>query len=420
MTSQTPASYASATPPCRFCGTRLRHVFCDLGLSPLANHNLREQDVAGEQRYPLIARVCGQCLLVQVDESAPPEAIFSDYDYLSSTSAGWVAHAGAYCRAMAKRFGLGEKSFVVEVASNDGYLLKHFVAMGIPVLGVEPAANVAEIARKNGVPTEVAFFGVETAKAIVARGRKADLTAANNVLAHAPDTRDFVGGFAQLLAPEGVATFEFPHVMTLIDGVQFDTIYHEHFFYLSLYAVEKIMASAALRVFDVEELPTHGGSLRLYVCHDEASHAPTTALADLRAREHAKTLDALDGYTGFDARVADVKRGFLAFLDQAEREGKTVAGYGAAAKGATFLNYCGVAFPRLREVYDRSEFKQGKLTPGGHIPIRPPDAIRATKPDYLVILPWNLAKEVRESMAFIKEWGGKFVTAVPDVQVFEA
>ncbi len=403
---------------CRFCGMPLRHVFADLGLTPLANRNLRPDEVAAEKKYPLITRVCDNCLLVQADDSVPPDAIFSDYDYLSSASFGWVAHAGHYCRDMARRFKIGGDSFVVEIASNDGYLLEHFVAMGVPVLGVEPAANVAEIAIKAGVPTEVAFFGVETARKIAARGRKADLMAANNVLAHVPNSRDFVGGFAELLAPEGVATFEFPHVMNLIEYVQFDTIYHEHFFYLSLFTVEKIMASAGLRVFDVQELSTHGGSLRLFVCHDGASHAPGERLAEMRRREHEKALDRIDGYTGFAARIAAVKDSFLTFVADAERRGKTIAGYGAAAKGSTFLNYCGVGYPRIGEVYDRSVLKQGKLTPGGHIPIVPIERLAETKPDYVVILPWNIADEVRQNMAFISEWDGHFVVAVPRTHVF--
>ncbi len=408
------------TPRCRFCDALLRHVFIDLGLSPLANRNLRADEVATEKKYPLIVRVCETCLLVQADEYAAPDEIFSDYDYLSSTSSGWMAHARAYCSAMAKRFRLGADSIVVEIASNDGYLLHNFVEMGVPVLGVEPARNVADIAIAAGVPTEAVFFGVETAREIAERGRKADLMVANNVLAHAPNTRDFVGGFAELLAPEGVATFEFPHVMNLIDQVQFDTIYHEHFFYLSLYAVEKIMASQGLRVFDVDELPTHGGSLRLFVCHDAAAHPPTPALDRLRACERAKRLDTVDGYLGFETRAAKVKADFLAFLARAEGEGKVVAGYGAAAKGSTFLNYCGVGAPRLVEIYDRSATKQGKLAPGSHIPIYDPACARKTKPDYVVILPWNIADEVRESLAYISEWGGKFVTAVPEPRIYEA
>jgi SAM-dependent methyltransferase len=405
------------TPPCRFCGTSLEHIFVDLGLTPLANRNLRPDELDSEKKYPLIARVCQSCFLVQVDDSVPPEDIFSDYDYFSSYSEGWVEHARLYCEAMRTRFGLVRDSFVVEIASNDGYLLQHFVTAGIPVLGIEPAANVARAAQARGVPTEVAFFDVETAKRIAGRGRKADLMAANNVLAHVPATRDFVGGFAELLAPEGVATFEFPHLMHLIDGVQFDTIYHEHFFYLSLVAVEKIMASAGLRVFDVEELPTHGGSLRLFVCHEGASHSASTRLDDLRAHEHAHRLDRIEGYEDFADRVGGVKSSFVAFVKAARREGKSIAAYGAAAKGNTFLNFCGVGYPLIGAAYDRNPTKQGKLTPGTHIPILSPDKIAELKPDYVVIMPWNIADEIRRSMSLIETWGGRFVTALPETRI---
>jgi SAM-dependent methyltransferase len=404
-------------PTCRFCATPLRHVFVDLGLSPLANHNLKPGDEALEKTYPLITRVCETCLLVQADDSVPPEDIFSDYDYFSSFSDGWVAHAKHYCELMRDRFGLGAASLAVEVASNDGYLLQHFVSMGVPVLGIEPAANVAKVAVAKGVATEAVYFGVETAKRLAASRGKADLIAANNVLAHVPNTRDFVGGFAELLAPEGVATFEFPHVLNLIEQVQFDTIYHEHFFYLSLFTVEKMMAAATLRVFDVEELPTHGGSLRLYVCHADAGHEEAPRLQALRHKEQARGLDKLAGYAGFATRVAEVKRSFLAFVTEADAQGKVIAAYGAAAKGNTFLNYCGVDAPRIREVYDRNDVKQGKLTPGTHIPIKAPEAISALRPDYVVILPWNIADEVRRNLAFIAEWGGRFVTAVPETRI---
>jgi SAM-dependent methyltransferase len=406
-----------ALPVCRFCAAPLENIFADLGETPLANRNLQPDEIASEKKYPLIARVCSECLLVQVDDSVPPEDIFSDYDYFSSASDGWVAHAKAYSDAMIKRFALGPQSLVVEVASNDGYLLQHFIKSGLSALGVEPAANVAKAAIAKGVPTEVAFFGVETGKRLAARGKKADLMAANNVLAHVPDTRDFVGGFAQMLAPEGVATFEFPHVMNLIEQVQFDTIYHEHFFYLSLFAVEKIMASADLRVFDVEELPTHGGSLRLFVCHRDAAHFETAEIAALRRREHACKLDTLAGYEGFPAEIARVKQSFLEFVEQAASEGKSIAGYGAAAKGSTFLNFCGVDKTSIREVYDRAPSKQGKLTPGTHIPILPPEEITARKPNYVVILPWNIAAEVKSRMSVIESWGGRFVTAVPRTKI---
>lgn len=407
-------------PHCRFCDTALGHTFVDLGATPLANAYVTAADVAAgrDRAFPLHARVCSQCFLVQVDDSVPPDAIFSDYLYFSSYSDSWVEHARRYAVAMKERFGLGAGAMVVEVASNDGYLLQHFKALGVPVHGVEPAANVAVAAEKIGVPTTVAFFGVETARKLVAQGFSADLTAANNVLAHVPDTKDFTKGFEILLKPEGVATFEFPHVLNLINEVQFDTIYHEHFFYLSLVAVERIFDAAGLRVFDVEELPTHGGSLRVFACRKAASHGETPRVASLRAKEHAAGLDTLKGYTGFDPRVREVKRGFLAFLDQAKREGKTVAAYGAAAKGNTFLNYCGVAERDLTCVFDRSREKQNHLLPGSHLPILDPAEIRRVKPDYLVILPWNLAGEISGAHAYISEWGGRFVTAVPSIKVF--
>jgi SAM-dependent methyltransferase len=321
---------------------------------------------------------------------------------------------------MIERFGLGPRSLVIEVASNDGYLLQHFIARGVPVLGVEPAANVAEAARAKGVPTEVAFFGKETARKLAARGLAADLAAANNVLAHVPDISDFVAGFAEILKPDGVATFEFPHVLNLIRELQFDTIYHEHFSYLSLVAVERVLAASGLVAFDVEELPTHGGSLRLYVCRQGAGHAPTPRLEAARAAERAACLDALEGYAGFAEQVEAVKASFLNFLARAKAEGKTVAAYGAAAKGNTFLNVCGVNANDIVCVYDRSTAKQGKFLPGSHIPIRAPATIGETRPDYLVILPWNLREEIVDQMAEIRQWGGKFVTAVPETRVFDA
>jgi hypothetical protein len=421
MTSDASAAdLTKALPHCRFCSAPLSHTLVDLGQTPLANAYLTDAEVAAGQdrKYALHARVCSSCLLVQVDDSVPPDAIFSDYAYFSSYSDSWVAHARDYAHAMRDRFGLGPDSQVVEVASNDGYLLQHFVAMGVPVLGVEPAANVAQSAIASGVPTEVAFFGVETAQRLVAQGVRADLTAANNVLAHVPDILDFAKGFASLLKDEGVATFEFPHVLNLIEKVQFDTIYHEHFSYLSLVAVERIFAAAGLRCFDVEELPTHGGSLRLYACRATASHRETPLLAGLRAKERAARLHELAGYEGFAPRVAAVKTSFLDFLASAKREGKSVAAYGAAAKGNTFLNFCGVDRNDLACVFDRSLAKQGKVLPGSHLAILPPERISDVRPDYLVILPWNLAREVSASMAVLRDWKGRFVTAVPNIEIF--
>ncbi len=406
-------------PACRFCSSSLDHTFVDLGKTPLANSYVTAEDVAGgrDAFYSLHARVCANCLLVQVDDSVPPGAIFSDYAYFSSYATSWVEHARQYASSMKDRFGLGPDSMVVEVASNDGYLLQHFKNMKVPVLGVEPAVNVARKAESIGVPTRVAFFGQQVAEGLASEGYRADLTAANNVLAHVPGTLDFVKGFAAILKPEGVSTFEFPHILNLIRDVQFDTIYHEHFFYLSLVAVEKIFTAAGLRVFDVEELPTHGGSLRVYACRDGASHTEGARVSALRDKEHAAGLDKLRGYEGFAPRVEAVRRSFLAFLDEAKAQGKSVAAYGAAAKGNTFLNYCGITDTDMTCVFDRSLEKQNKLLPGSHLPIFAPERIADIKPDYLVILPWNLAAEVTTANKHICEWGGRFVVAIPDTRI---
>jgi SAM-dependent methyltransferase len=416
---ETPMTDDSTPPRCRFCGAPLTASFVDLGETPLANSYVDEADVAAgrDRRYPLRARVCGECFLVQADAPVRAEAIFSDYAYFSSFSASWVEHARRYAEATIARFGLTAQSLVVEIASNDGYLLQHFIAAGIPVLGVEPAANVAATAIAKGVPTEVAFFDRPTAEQLSRRGVAADLVAANNVLAHVPDIRDFAAGFAVLLKPDGVATFEFPHLLNLIRETQFDTIYHEHFSYLSLIAVEKIFAATNLRAFDVEELPTHGGSLRLFACRADASHRQTERLVALRAKEREAGLDALDAYRGFAPRVEAAKRSFLAFLAQARAEGRTVAAYGAAAKGNTFLNVCGVGASDIVCVFDRSAAKQGKLLPGSHIPVLAPEKIGEIKPDYLVVLPWNLIEEIEADMGFIAQWGGRFVVAVPQTRV---
>jgi SAM-dependent methyltransferase len=408
-------------PLCRFCGIPLEHDFIDLGSTPLANAYLSAEEVAegADRAYPLHARVCSSCFLVQVEAPVEPETIFSDYAYFSSYSDSWVEHARRYAIDMIARFGLGASSFVVEVASNDGYLLKHFVAAGVPVLGIEPAANVAEAARAKKVPTEVAFFGVETARLLVARGVAADLTAANNVLAHVPDIADFIRGFPLILKPEGVSTFEFPHILNLIRETQFDTIYHEHYSYLSLVVVERVLGEAGLRAFDVEELDTHGGSLRLYVCHAASAHDETDRLRALRAKERECRLDSLAGYAGYAAKVEEVKRDFLDFLTRTRQEDKTVTAYGAAAKGNTFLNVCGVTARDITCVLDRSTAKQGKFLPGSHIPILPPEALEEKRPDYLVILPWNLREEIMQQVAMLRSWGGKFVTAVPRVRIYE-
>ena len=412
--------HVKQTHACRFCGCGLDHVFVDLGLTPLANRNLRADEISAEQSYPLVARVCKSCFLVQVDDSVAPEAIFSDYDYFSSYSDSWVAQARAYAAEMIARFNLDATSRVVEVASNDGYLLQHFVAAGVPVLGIEPAANVAAAARQRNIPTEIAFFGTNTAKALLERGVTADLTVANNVLAHVPAISDFVSGFAAILKPHGVATFEFPHVLNLIEKLQFDTIYHEHFSYLSMLTTERIFAANGLRLFDVEEITTHGGSLRAYACLAGAKHAVTQRVAELRERERQAGLDSLSGYEGFADRVAGVKRGFQAFLAEAKTAGRSVAAYGAAAKGNTFLNVCKATADDVIEVYDRSLAKQGKMLPGTHIPIVDPERMRTTKPDYLIVLPWNLLGEVQGAMRHLGDWGGRFVVAIPQVRIFDA
>ncbi|MCV6546633.1 MAG: class I SAM-dependent methyltransferase [Cohaesibacter sp.] len=405
---------------CRFCSAPVSLSLVDLGTTPLANSNLSSREaIAREQSFALHVMVCEQCFLAQTTEDIPADAIFhDDYAYFSSFSAGWVAHAKRYSEAMIQRFALDESSLVVEVASNDGYLLQHFVANNIPVLGVEPAGNCAIEAEKKGVRSVIDFFHKETAERLVKQGYKADLIAANNVLAHVPDISSFVAGFRVLLKADGVATFEFPHLLNLIDKVQFDTIYHEHYSYLSLVAVEGILAQHYLRVFDVEPLSTHGGSLRVFVCQKDADFSEQQGLLTARAAEKAANLTSKEGYEGFTARVEKVREDFLAFLAKAKADGKSVAGYGAAAKGNTFMNYCGLAEEDITYVADRNIHKQGRLLPGLHAPIVDPSHIKDTKPDYLVILPWNIADEVAQEHGYIREWGGQFVTAIPDLKLF--
>ncbi len=404
---------------CRFCGSRLEHVFADLGSSPLANSYLRAEDLAKpEPFYPLTVYVCGRCFLVQLPESASPEEIFSDYAYFSSTSESWLRHAQAYVEGITERLGLGSQSQVVEIASNDGYLLQYFVERGIPVLGVEPAANVAETAVERGIPTRVAFFGAATAQGLRDEGLAADLVLGNNVLAHVPELNDFVEGVRILLEPEGTATFEFPHLLRLIEETEFDTIYHEHFSYFSLLAVQQVFAAHDLEVVDVEELPTHGGSLRLYVRHDGAEQ-PGARIEELLARERAAGLDRLETYGAFEQQVRATKRDLLEFLIGARREGAQVAAYGAAAKGNTLLNYCGIRADLVDYVVDRSPHKQGLYLPGTRLPIHPPEFIAETKPDYLLILAWNLRDEIVKQMAHVHDWGCRFVTPIPTTQVFE-
>jgi len=389
-------------------------------MSPLANSYLKAAQLNQMERfYPLHARVCGSCFLVQLEEEAKAEEIFSDYAYFSSFSDSWLAHARKYTEAVTERFGLNPKSQVVEIASNDGYLLQYFVAKNIPVLGIEPAANVAEEAKKRGIPTEVRFFGEGTARDLVAGGKHADLIVANNVLAHVPDLNGFVGGLKVLLAAHGVATLEFPHLMRLIEENQFDTIYHEHFSYFSLIALRRLFERHGLRIFDVEELSTHGGSLRIYVGHaaDETKRI-VDRVTDLQRREEAIGLNTLERYVSFEEQVKKTKRSLLEFLIAAKNNGQTVVGYGAPAKGNTLLNYCGVGSDFIDYTVDRSPHKQDHFLPGTHIPIHSPEKVAETRPDFLLILPWNLREEVMDQMRHIRDWGGQFVVPIPKVQIF--
>jgi len=405
-------------PACRNCGAPLSEVFADLGMSPLANSFIAADRVRRmEPTYPLMAWVCSVCRLVQLEEFESPEHIFSDYAYFSSYSETWLRHAEAYADAMARRFGLGRDSTAVEIASNDGYLLQFVQRHGCRVLGVEPAENVARVAREKGVPTEVAFFGAETARRLAQAGWQADLMAANNVLAHVPDLHDFVSGFAILLRPEGVATFEFPHLMRQMAETQFDTIYHEHFSYLSLHVVRRVFGRHGLRVFDVEELPTHGGSLRVFACHEAAAHPGTAAVELVLGAEAAAGLEGSDAYRAFARQIVEVKAGLLRFLLEAQAGGKTVAGYGAPAKGNTLLNYCGVGKDLVAFTVDRNPAKQGTLLPGSRIPVHAPEALFDAKPDFVLILPWNLKDEIMAQLAAVRDWGARFVVPIPRLTV---
>ncbi len=402
---------------CSFCKAPLKHTFADLGTTPLANRYLtREMLGQPEPSYPLHARICDRCLLVQVEPAVSAEDLFGEYAYFSSYSTSWLEHARRFSEEAIRRFRLGPASRVVEIASNDGYLLRNFVTAGIPCLGIEPARNIAESAIKSGVPTVAEFFGRETAKKVLAQRGAANLMVANNVLAHVPDINDFVGGFAVLLASGGVASIEVPHILQLIEQTQFDTIYHEHYSYFSFYTLEKIFAAHGLHIFDVAELPTHGGSLRVWVCYAGA-HAPTSAVERLRQKEMTAGLSKLEGYQGFDAKVKSVCREFTNFLNLQKKKGRQVAAYGAAAKGNTLLNVCHVNATQISYVCDLSPAKQGYYLPGSHIPIFSPDKIRQTKPDFLVILPWNIAEEITQQMKDITSWGGQFVTAIPSLQM---
>jgi SAM-dependent methyltransferase len=406
------------TRDCRFCGAPLRHVFADLGMCPVANSLVTQDSLTDtEPFYPLRALVCERCFLVQGEECAAPEGIFSDYSYFSSYSTSWLAHCRAYADRMVEQLALGEGHTVVELGSNDGYLLQYFHRRGIRVLGVEPAANVAQEAIVNGIPTVVRFFDAQVA-AELAGDSLADLLIGNNVLAHMPDVSDFVAGMKLLLKPGGVITVEFPHLMRLVEESQFDTIYHEHFSYFSLSTVTEIFGRHGLRVFDVDELPTHGGSLRVYVCHaDDAERSQTEAVRELVDRERVAGYRDLGIYTSFKERVMVTKRQVLRCLIDAKDAGKTIVGYGAPAKGTTLLNYCGIGTDFLDYTVDKSPHKQGCYLPGVRIPIRDPSEIRRTRPDYVFILPWNLKDEIVEEMAFVRDWGGQFMVRTPDMTI---
>lgn len=409
-------------PACRFCGAPLTQTLIDLGSTPLANSYVERSNLGQPDRcYPLHARVCCTCFLVQVDDVVPASDIFSDYAYFSSYSDSWVEHAKTYAAAMTTRFGLGRQSRVVEIASNDGYLLQHFLTKGIPILGVEPASNIAAVARERGVPTEVEFFGRETAVRLRSNFGAADLLVANNVLAHVPNINDFISGAVVLLGTDGVFTAEFPHLLQLIEQTQFDTIYHEHYSYLSLLTVERIFAAHGLRLFDVEELETHGGSLRVFACHQGSSAYPALPSLDrLRIKERAAALDHMDGYRGLQPRVQNIRRDLLGFLECAREGRKTVAAYGAAAKGNTLLNYCGVTRESITFVCDRNPVKQGRFLPGSRIPILGPEEIAVRKPDYVLILPWNLRHEISRQLGYIRTWEGRLVVPIPALDIFEA
>ena len=406
---------------CRFCHNPLQHTFADLGLSPIANDYVsKEQLHRAEKFYPLHTYVCEKCFLVQIEDFESPEHIFGDgdYAYFSSFSESWLKHAKAYTDLMVETFGFDASSQVIEIASNDGYLLQYFKEKGIPVLGVEPAGNTAKVAEEKGIPSLVKFFGVETAKGLVADGKQADLLLGNNVLAHVPDLNDFVGGMKIVLQPKGIITMEFPHLLQLMEQNQFDTIYHEHYSYYSFLTVSQIFASHGITLFDVEEIPTHGGSLRIYGQHEGGSRQISNRATKLKEKEIAAGLDKLEPYLSFGEKVKETKRKLLSFLIEAKSQGKVIAAYGAPAKGNTLLNYCGVGTDFIDYTVDRSPYKQNLHLPGTRIPIMHPDHIKETKPDYLLILPWNLKDEIISQTSFIREWGGSFVVPIPEVQVF--
>jgi SAM-dependent methyltransferase len=405
---------------CRFCGNKLKYTFSDLGMSPLANSYLKAEQLHGmEPFYSLHVLICEKCFLVQLPVVQTSEHIFSDYAYFSSYSESWLKHAKEYTSSMVERFGFDSTSQVIEIASNDGYLLQYFKEKGIPVLGIEPAENVAAIAKEIGIPTRVEFFGLQLAKRLSDEGTKPDLLIGNNVLAHVPDLNDFVGGMKTILKPSGIVTMEFPHLMRLMEENQFDTIYHEHFSYFSFTAAKAVFEAHGLEIFDVEELTTHGGSLRIFAKHvEDDSKSISHRVKDLLRREDGSGFRQLDHYLSFHDKVKETKRNILSFLIEAKRQGKAIVGYGAPAKGNTLLNYCGLQSDFIDYTVDRSPHKQGQFLPGVHIPIYHPDKIQETMPDYVVILPWNLKDEIIEQMAHVRVWGGQFVVLIPEVRIF--
>ena len=420
MTLNVETPQHTALKSCRFCGGKLQRTFIDLGMSPLCETYPSAAELSrGEMFYPLHVFVCEKCFLVQLEEFESPEKIFSDYPYFSSYSDSWLKHCETYTSKVIERFGFGAQSSVVEVASNDGYLLQYFVKKGVPVLGIEPAANVAKVAVEKGVPSLARFFGTQLALELAGKGQTADLVIGNNVLAQVPDLNDFVEGLKLLLKPNGVLTLEYPHLLRLIERNEFDTIYHEHFSYFSLLATVTILQAHGLKVFDVEEIPTHGGSLRVYASRvEDLTHRVQSSVEVLIQLEKKSALDSIAGYEGFARQVKQTKFALLEFLLSAVREGKTVAGYGAPGKSATLLHYCGIGKDLIEYTVDRSPYKQGRFLPGTHIPIYHPDRLRKTKPDYVVILPWNLKDEIMEQFQFIREWGGRFVVPIPRVAIY--
>jgi len=410
----------SVKSTCRLCGTALKHTVVDLGMSPPCESFRLESELGRmEEYYPLHVRVCEECLLVQLEEYVSRESIFEEYAYFSSYSTSWVEHAKRYCETMIERFGLGRDSFVVEIASNDGYLLQHFVVRDIPVLGVEPAANVAKAAIARNVATKIAFFGRSLADEMAAAGTKADLVIGNNVLAQVPDLNDFLAGMKRILKQEGVVTLEFPHVATLLAQNQFDTIYHEHFSYFSLFTVQIAARLHGLEVFDVEELPTHGGSLRVYLDHAGQHRVVSPRVAEVLGQERRTGLHTVEGYTSFAARARKAKRNLLYFLIGVKERGGSICGYGAPGKGNTLLNYCGIGPDFLDFTVDRNPYKHGRFTPGMHIPILPVEEIDRRRPDYILILPWNLKHEIVAQMRHVGEWGAKFIVPIPEVSIID-